>query len=357
MKIVRRSGYDEVLGVHIIGLALDRARRRSDAGAPARIHGRRARAHHPRASDDVRSHRGGRSCDDGNGDTSMIGDSRFSIQISVASRTSERENAELPMSTEVVMPQMGESIAEGTIVRWIKKVGDTIDKDEPLFEISTDKVDAEIPSPGAGVLLAIQVKEGETVPVNSVVAVIGAAGETVPAGRSLGVTRKPRHRPTGRRADNGGEPGAARRPRRIAAAPTAPARRSADLQANAFVTPRPPIAEDHGIDISRLRERGISGRVTRQDIKAFIAAADRRGAHRPRHGRAPATPFAFRPSNRATTSASRRCASCGGRSPSTWSIERSDVAACLLGLRSRLRPRRQTPSGEEGRVRSRGRRS
>ncbi|HET9373255.1 MAG TPA: biotin/lipoyl-containing protein, partial [Vicinamibacterales bacterium] len=81
------------------------------------------------------------------------------------------------MSTEVVMPQMGESIAEGTIVRWIKKIGDPIDKDEPLFEISTDKVDAEIPAPGAGVLLEIRVKEGETVPVNSVVAVIGAAGE------------------------------------------------------------------------------------------------------------------------------------------------------------------------------------
>ena len=70
------------------------------------------------------------------------------------------------MATDVVMPQMGESIAEGTIVRWIKKVGDPIDKDEPLFEISTDKVDAEIPSPGAGVLLEIMVKEGETVPVN-----------------------------------------------------------------------------------------------------------------------------------------------------------------------------------------------
>ena len=81
------------------------------------------------------------------------------------------------MPTEVVMPQMGESIAEGTIVRWIKKVGDSIDRDEPLFEISTDKVDAEIPSPGAGVLLEIKAQEGDTVPVNSVVAVIGAAGE------------------------------------------------------------------------------------------------------------------------------------------------------------------------------------
>src|SRR5678816_345100 len=83
------------------------------------------------------------------------------------------------MATNVVMPQMGESIAEGTIVRWIKKVGDNVDRDEPLFEISTDKVDAEIPSPGAGVLTEIKVKEGETVPVNAVVAVIGGAGEKV----------------------------------------------------------------------------------------------------------------------------------------------------------------------------------
>ena len=79
------------------------------------------------------------------------------------------------MATDVVMPQMGESIAEGTIVRWIKKVGDQVDRDEPLFEISTDKVDAEIPSPVAGVVSEIRVKEGETVPINSVVAVIGGA--------------------------------------------------------------------------------------------------------------------------------------------------------------------------------------
>ena len=85
------------------------------------------------------------------------------------------------MATDVVMPQMGESIAEGTVVRWIKKVGDKVDRDEPLFEISTDKVDAEVPSPAAGVVSEIRVKEGETVPVNSVVAVIGAAGETVAA--------------------------------------------------------------------------------------------------------------------------------------------------------------------------------
>ena len=81
------------------------------------------------------------------------------------------------MPTPVVMPQMGESIAEGTIVRWIKKVGDAVDRDEPLFEISTDKVDAEIPSPAAGVLTEIKVREGETVAVDSVVATIGSADD------------------------------------------------------------------------------------------------------------------------------------------------------------------------------------
>src|SRR5881296_583707 len=85
------------------------------------------------------------------------------------------------MATDVVMPQMGESIAEGTIVRWIKKVGEQVDRDEPLFEISTDKVDAEIPSPAAGVVAEIRVKEGETVPVNHVVAVIGQAEESAAA--------------------------------------------------------------------------------------------------------------------------------------------------------------------------------
>jgi 2-oxoglutarate dehydrogenase E2 component (dihydrolipoamide succinyltransferase) len=85
---------------------------------------------------------------------------------------------------------MGESIAEGTIVRWIKKVGDSVDRDEPLFEISTDKVDAEIPSPVAGVLTEIAVKEGETVAVNSVVATIGQAGD-VPAAAADQAVQQP----------------------------------------------------------------------------------------------------------------------------------------------------------------------
>ncbi len=88
------------------------------------------------------------------------------------------------MPTDVVMPQMGESIFEGTITKWLKKAGDAVDKDEPLFEISTDKVDAEIPSPVAGVLSEIKVHEGETVGINSVVAVVSeaaSAGSATPA--------------------------------------------------------------------------------------------------------------------------------------------------------------------------------
>src|SRR5438046_2911661 len=80
------------------------------------------------------------------------------------------------MAADVVMPQMGESIFEGTITKWLKKPGDKVERDEPLFEISTDKVDAEIPSPSAGVLKEIKIKEGQTVPINTVVATIDAAG-------------------------------------------------------------------------------------------------------------------------------------------------------------------------------------
>src|SRR5512134_3195395 len=92
---------------------------------------------------------------------------------------------------DVVMPQMGESIAEGTIVRWIKKVGDKVERDEPLFEISTDKVDAEIPAPAAGVLTEIRHSEGETVPVNAVVAVIGAAESVAPSKSSGAAAASP----------------------------------------------------------------------------------------------------------------------------------------------------------------------
>ena len=172
--------------------------------------------------------------------------------------------------TNVVMPQMGESIAEGTIVRWIKKVGDQVDRDEPLFEISTDKVDAEIPAPAAGVLTDIKVKEGETVPVNSVVAVIGVAGEATSAAGGA--------RCEGLRAGTaGGGRGSARgRVGRAAAeagdeAEDDEAQPSTDdlrRQRSSPLVRR--IAKEHDVDIRLIKGTGISGRVTKQDILGFI---------------------------------------------------------------------------------------
>src|SRR5215475_8149986 len=95
------------------------------------------------------------------------------------------------MPTDIVMPQMGESIVEGTITKWLKKPGDKVQRDEPLFEISTDKVDAEIPSPAAGVLQEIKIAEGTTVGVNTVVGTIAADGEAATPAKSAPVAEKP----------------------------------------------------------------------------------------------------------------------------------------------------------------------
>ena len=185
------------------------------------------------------------------------------------------------MTTDVVMPQMGESIAEGTIVRWIKNVGDAVERDEPLFEISTDKVDAEIPSPVAGVLTEIRAKEGETVPVNTVVAVIGVAG-------SAATAQSPAARPTD------AQPAAPASPvPSPASASPAPSSASAS---QGRATDRPhrsgngdqsvedvirqrssplvrKIAKEHHVDLGQIRGTGIAGRVTKDDILAFIGSS------------------------------------------------------------------------------------
>ena len=176
------------------------------------------------------------------------------------------------MSTPVTMPQMGESITEGTIVRWIKKPGDSVDRDEPLFEISTDKVDAEIPSPAAGVLVEITVKEGETVPVGAVVASIGSASAAVaatarpaapvpatpvpatpaPAPATSAVAAKP--------AAGTGAAGLAEAA--DAAKADGRAQRSSPLVRK--------IAKEHGVAIGRIAGSGSGGRVTKHDILDFI---------------------------------------------------------------------------------------
>jgi pyruvate dehydrogenase E2 component (dihydrolipoamide acetyltransferase) len=184
------------------------------------------------------------------------------------------------MTTNVMMPQMGESIAEGTVVRWIKKVGEAVDRDEPLFEISTDKVDAEIPSPAAGILTDIKVREGETVPVNSVVAVIGAAADASamasPARPAVDVDVA---EPTVLTSD-GAVAGAAA-PAAAAPEPDGPREDEEDdssiaaSPADAARQPRTSplvrrIAKEHNVDIRLIKGTGISGRVTKQDILGYL---------------------------------------------------------------------------------------
>jgi pyruvate dehydrogenase E2 component (dihydrolipoamide acetyltransferase) len=185
------------------------------------------------------------------------------------------------MPTDVVMPQMGESIAEGTIVRWIKKVGDQVARDEPLFEISTDKVDAEIPSPAAGVLAEIRVKEGETVAVNSVVAVIGQAGEPTTASAApaagIGSAAPPTEPPMAVAAPEAAVEHRNQSPlERAAPAVRGPEDLEDRLRQRSSPLVRK-IATDHQVDISRIRGTGIAGRVTKRDILDFI---DQSGASR-----------------------------------------------------------------------------
>jgi pyruvate dehydrogenase E2 component (dihydrolipoamide acetyltransferase) len=153
--------------------------------------------------------------------------------------------------TEVLMPQMGESITEGTITKWLKKVGDTVQRDEPIFEISTDKVDAEIPSPVAGVLSEIKVPEGSTVTINTVVAVIGGA-----AGKPAASAAAPK----------------AAAPAPAAAVPTAAAPAAA-VSEGERVRSSPlvrKIAKDNNVDLSQVPGTGASGRITKSDIVSHL---------------------------------------------------------------------------------------
>ena len=152
------------------------------------------------------------------------------------------------MATPIVMPQMGESIAEGTIVRWIKKVGDHVERDEPLFEITTDKVDAEIPAPAAGVLSEIKVKEGETVAVNTIVGTIGQAGEVHVA--DAPAVEAPTPAPVRSMPPKAAQSGNGRH------------QRSSPLVRR--------IAHDNNVDIAQISGSGIGGRVTKHDILEYL---------------------------------------------------------------------------------------
>ena len=177
------------------------------------------------------------------------------------------------MAVDIVMPQMGESIFEGTITRWLKKPGDKVERDEPLFEISTDKVDAEIPSPSAGILKEIKVGEGQTVPIQTVVGVIDAAGSAA-APAPLPVPAKTQA-PAPAKAPTAAPAASRAVPAPVAAQPVAASAPSAP-QDGGRVHSSPLVrrmAKEHGIDLSTVQGTGAGGRISKQDIEAVIAGS------------------------------------------------------------------------------------
>jgi len=215
------------------------------------------------------------------------------------------------MATEVVMPQMGESIAEGTVTKWLKKVGERVERDEPLLEISTDKVDTVIPSPSAGTLTAIQVEEGQTVPINTVIAVLDGAKGDGPAKAAA-----PAPAAAASAAPAPAKPAPAPEPAKAAApAPAAPPAPAPAPAAVAVATSAgngqqamasPPgrfltsplvkrIAREENVDLRQVPGTGMGGRVTRHDILGFLEQRKGGVATPARPAAVPAAPVAARP--------------------------------------------------------------
>jgi pyruvate dehydrogenase E2 component (dihydrolipoamide acetyltransferase) len=182
------------------------------------------------------------------------------------------------MAVDVVMPQMGESIFEGTITKWLKKPGDKVERDEPLFEISTDKVDAEIPSPSAGVLKEIKIPEGQTVPIQTIVAVIDGAGSPAASASAPAPAAPAPAKPAAAASAPGAPPPA---PAKAAAPPpppapsaAAPAASSSSSSGTERIHSSPLVrrlAKEHGVDLTSMEGTGAGGRITKQDIEAAIA--------------------------------------------------------------------------------------
>ncbi|MDA2964691.1 MAG: E3 binding domain-containing protein, partial [Actinomycetota bacterium] len=188
---------------------------------------------------------------------------------------------------DITLPQLGETVTEGTITRWFKKVGDTVAADEPLFEVSTDKVDTEVPSPVAGTVTEIRVNEGDTVPVGTVIAVVGAANAaTVPAPVAPAPVAQPAPTPAPAPVAQPApvpapvaQPAPAPAPAPVAQPAPAPAARPAAAVATATRTAIAPnvsnkllspvvrrLVADHGIDVNALIGTGPGGRITREDV-------------------------------------------------------------------------------------------
>jgi 2-oxoglutarate dehydrogenase E2 component (dihydrolipoamide succinyltransferase) len=205
------------------------------------------------------------------------------------SRARSDERSEEPMKTEVVMPQMGESVAEGTVTKWLKGIGERVDRDEPLFELTTDKVDADVPSPVDGVLVEIRVQPGETVEVNAIVAIIdteAAEGTMVVPNRvapaadtaTTEIARPAASTDEIARQPAVGSNGAAM-PLLLAGTDAT----AAELRRTRSTPLVRKIAAQHGIeDISAISGSGLSGRVTKKDILAWIASGSVTQARAPR---------------------------------------------------------------------------
>jgi pyruvate dehydrogenase E2 component (dihydrolipoamide acetyltransferase) len=180
------------------------------------------------------------------------------------------------MAVDIVMPQMGESIFEGTITKWLKKPGDKVERDEPLFEISTDKVDAEIPSPSAGVLKEIKVGEGQTVPIQTIVGIIDAAGSAAAtpapapaktAAPAPATAKVPAPAPPAPAAPKPAAPAPFATP--VASGPASSTSTGERIHSSPLVRR---MAKEHGIDLSTVAGTGAGGRISKQDIEAAIAA-------------------------------------------------------------------------------------
>ncbi|MGH9687979.1 MAG: 2-oxoglutarate dehydrogenase, E2 component, dihydrolipoamide succinyltransferase [Candidatus Acidiferrales bacterium] len=279
------------------------------------------------------------------------------------------------MAVDVIMPQMGESIFEGTITKWLKKPGDKIDRDEPLFEISTDKVDAEIPSPAAGVLKEIKVSEGQTVPVQTIVGTIDAAGAA--AATASPAPAKP--------APAAAAQPKAEAPKPVAAQPPPPAPAPAPKTTAPVSATQPPaatqehhgdgdkirtsplvrrIAREHQVDLTQIPGTGAGGRVSKRDILAAVEGGTASSAAPPSPSAKPAATGA--PSSVLETAVARERMYFGHyevqpmsimrqriaehmvlskrTSPHVYSVEEVDVTM-LVSLRSKLKEKFEQETG------------
>jgi 2-oxoglutarate dehydrogenase E2 component (dihydrolipoamide succinyltransferase) len=279
------------------------------------------------------------------------------------------------MAVDVIMPQMGESIFEGTITKWLKKPGDKIDRDEPLFEISTDKVDAEIPSPAAGVLKEIKVAEGQTVPVQTVVGTIDAVGAAAAAPAPAPAKPAPAPQPKAEAS----KPAAAPPPPPSTAAPAPKA--AAPVSAAPPPAPAPEhrgdgekirtsplvrrIAREHQIDISQVPGTGAGGRVSKRDIMAALESGGAAAAvpaaapaGKPTPGAAPtsaleaAVPrdrmyfghYEVQPMSIMRQRIAEHMVLSKRTSPHVYSVEEADVTA-IVGLRAKLKDKFEQETG------------